>query len=84
MTRLVLHIEALVLRGVQRQDRATLADSLRQELAHALTAPDAAARLAGRGSIDRLHVPTVRVENAASPARLAQAVARGIGRGLQS
>jgi hypothetical protein len=84
MTRVVLHIQELVLRGVQRQDRATMASSLRQELAHALTAPDVAARLAGRGAIDRLRVPTVRVANAASPARLARAVARGIGRELTS
>jgi hypothetical protein len=84
VTRIVLHVDELVLRDVRRQDRAAIADSLRRELAHVLRTPGAAEQLSARGAVDRLHVPAVQISTAASPARLGRAVARGIGRGLTS
>jgi hypothetical protein len=84
MRQIVLHVDELRLRGVRRQDRLAIANSLCRELTQALAAPDAVVRLSGRGAVDRLHVPTVHIADATSPAHLGQAVARGIGRELRS
>lgn len=47
--RVVLHIDRLVLRGVDPGDAAAVADALRAELATLLT-PDAGAAMAAQGS----------------------------------
>jgi hypothetical protein len=84
VTRIVLHVDTLVLRGFHRGDRAAIAASLGAELARALGGPDGASRLARRRDVDRVHVPVLRVPAAATPARVARLVARGIGQGLRS
>jgi hypothetical protein len=83
MSRIVLHVDALLLRGVRRQDRAAVAEAIRGELARVLQGPGMAARLRQRALVDRLHVPAVRIAAGGAPA-MGRAVARGIGRGLTS
>jgi hypothetical protein len=84
MTRIVLHVDRLLLRGVRSEDRAAIADALRGGLAQQFSRPDAAAQLSERGDVERVHAPIVRVPANATPALIGRAVARGIGRGVTS
>lgn len=84
MTRVVVHIDRLVLKGFPPEHRAALAEGLRQELGRLFTEPDAARQLASRGDVGRLQVSDVRVSAAAVPANVGTQAARGIARGIKS
>jgi hypothetical protein len=80
MTRVIVHIERLVLKGFRPGDRHAVAQGLQAELARVLSARDAASRLRGMGDVPRLQVGGVAVEKGASPQRVGEGVAQGIGR----
>ncbi len=75
--RVVLHIDRLVLRGVDPADAAAVALALRTELG-SLLAPDAGAALAAQGSVAVRRVPQLSLAPGADPAALGRAVAAGI------
>lgn len=54
VTRIVVHIDRLILRGVPSTSRQAIGDALRNELARALAVPDAVARATMLGSRARL------------------------------
>jgi len=58
MTRIVIHVDRLVLSGFAPEDRAAIAAGLQQELARMLAAPGAAERLAGLGNLATLRIDT--------------------------
>ena len=78
MTRIVLHIDRLVLDGVDRSDAAAVADGLRRELRRLLSDPALTDGFAH--SIDRLDLGRRPVANA-SGRSLGHALARAIVRG---
>jgi len=80
MTRVIVHIERLVLKGFRRGDRHAVAQGLQVELERALSGRDAASRLRGLGDVPRLQVGAVPLEQGASPQRVGEGVAQGIGR----
>ena len=84
MTRVVVHIDSLVLKGFARQDRQALAEGLRQELGRLFAAPDAAQGLTARGDVGQLKVGGVRVSPNAVPANVGTLAARGIAREIKS
>jgi hypothetical protein len=84
MTRVVLHIDRLVLTGFPQQDRQALAEGLRQELGRLFAEPDVAQGLAARGDVGRLEVSGIRVRQDAAPANVGAQAARGIVRGIGS
>lgn len=87
MTRVLVHIERLVLQGFAPEDRHGVAQGLQAELARRLSAGDAASRLRALGAlgdVPRLPVPAVTLPQGASPQRVGQGVARGIGREIGS
>jgi hypothetical protein len=71
-----LHIDRLLLRGIEPGRRAVLAASLEAELTQLLGAPGALAALAPGRSVDRSDGGTVRLGVAPRPANLANAIAR--------
>jgi hypothetical protein len=84
MTRIVVHVGQLVLRGFEQGDRHRIAADLQGELGRLLADPEAARRLASLS-----HVPGIRVgrDNAAAGGKAerpgisaAMAVARGLSR----
>ncbi len=83
MTRVVVHIDRLVLKGFPPEDRQALAEGLRQELGRLFAAPDAAQGLAARGDAGRLRVSGVRVGATAAPGHVGTQAARGIVRGMK-
>jgi hypothetical protein len=81
VTRVVVHIDRLVLRGYAHEDRHAIAASLQQELTERLSRPGAVERLGalegGGPRIGRAAV-TVRLGADTRAAGIGRAVARGI------
>ena len=82
MTRVVFHIDRLVLKGFQPQDRHAIALGLQEELGRAFAAPGAASGLTALGHVSRLQLCGVPVEHGATPRHVGHSVARGIGKEL--
>jgi hypothetical protein len=80
MTRLILHIDRLVLNGVRPEDRTAVAEALRAELQRQLASPQAVRRFISAGGAPRLDVGEVRLAIGAMPAEVGAAVAQGIAR----
>jgi hypothetical protein len=78
MSRLVLHIDRLVLRGIDRADAAAVAAGLELELRRQLTRAGAEAPLVTGGDRPRVRVGEVRVAGGSHAAATGRAVARGI------
>lgn len=60
MSRVVVHIERLVLEGFAPDERAAIAAGLQQELGRLLQTPEAARQLAALGHVAALRVAPVR------------------------
>jgi hypothetical protein len=84
MKRVVVHVDRLVLKGFQHQDRQALADGLRAELGRLFADPHTARTLVAQGNLAHLSVGKVRVAPNAGPARLGAQAARGIAREIKS
>ncbi|NDP63661.1 hypothetical protein [Polaromonas sp.] len=80
MTRVIVHIDCLVLRGFRPEDRHAVGQGLQAELERVLSGRDAASRLRGMGDVPRMQVSGVPAEKGASPQRVGEGVAQGIGR----
>lgn len=78
MTRVVVHIERLVLKGFQRPDRHAIARGLEMELARVFSERDGVSRLRNLGDVPRMKVGGAPVEQHVLPQRVGQSVAQGI------
>jgi len=76
MTRLVVHIDRLVLHGVAPSQRAAVAQALQEELQRQLADPATLQRWARMESQPRLQVPPIPAPKAAEAATLGIAMAR--------
>ncbi len=83
MRRVVLHIERLVLRGINRADATAVAAALDTELRSLFGTPDATRVLTGRTDVDRLSTGPLRVPPGGGAAVLGSAVANRIVRGMK-
>jgi hypothetical protein len=79
MTRVVVHIDRLVLTGFRREDRHAIAAGLQEELGRAFADPAAVSRLASLRDVPRLHVSSVPIDHGTKPQHVGESVARGIG-----
>jgi len=82
MTRVVLHIDRLVLRGVDRADAAAVSAGLKGQLQHLLVGPDAARALAAAGNAYRVKAGEVRIARHRGATAMGRAVASSIVRGV--
>ena len=80
MSRIVLHIDRLVLRGIDPNDADAFAVALQEELRDQLKHPDTASRL-DHSHRSRLHVGAAAVERTDTPT-MAQAIAGKIAGGI--
>lgn len=78
MTRLVIHIDKLVLRGIDRSDAAAVAAGVQAELQRLLAEPGAASTLIEGGDRYRLKAGTIQSAPATGGRALGQAIAGGI------
>jgi hypothetical protein len=86
MTRLVVHIDRLVLHGVAPSQRMAVAQALQQELQRQLAEPGALERWAGLSSRPRLDVaplPSAALQPAPAGAALGSALARHLAQAVR-
>ena len=80
MTRVVVHIDRLVLKGFRLEDRYALAAGLQQELGRVFADREAVSLLRAVGDVSRLQVSAVPIEQGSRPQRVGGNVAQGIGK----
>jgi hypothetical protein len=78
MSRLVVHVEALILRGVRPEDRQAVSAGIQKELSTLLSAPGAGARLARVGNLQAVAAGEVAVIGGSKPEQIGAAAARGV------
>lgn len=78
MTRVIVHIDRLVLRGVDRADAAGLARSLEAEMQRLMTTPGVAQGLAAQGDTPRVRAGRVQVGHGDTGRAAAGAIVRGL------
>ena len=83
MTRVIVHIERLVLAGLRTEDRHRITSGLQDELGRLLGSRQALARLGSAGDRPQLKVAGVVLAPGATARQIGGQLARGIGRGLQ-
>ncbi len=81
MTRVVVHIDKLVLRGVDRSDATVLSDTIQSELGRLLGTPSGMAALVSQG--DRQRVQLGKVTPVTGPNAVGCAIASRIAGGKQ-
>lgn len=80
MTRVVVHIERLVLQGFRPPDGEAIAAGLQAELSRTLAGPAAARNLIAMGSVPRLQLPALAIDHRMTSQRVGERVGHGIGR----
>ena len=83
MTRVIVHIDRLVLSGFRAEDRHAIAAGLLQQLGQILALRDTVFVLKDGGDSGRLQVGGVHIEHGLKPQRVGENVARGIGKEIK-
>ena len=83
MKRIVLHIDKLVLKDFQHEDRQAIAEGLQQELTRLFSDPQTAQQLTANGDIAQLRLGNIQVNHGAKPQQVGLQVAQGIGKGIK-
>ena len=79
MTRVIVHIDRLVLQGFRREDRVAIAEGLQRELAVVLGSESAVRALREGGDVPQMRVDAVQVADGQRGERVGESVARRIG-----
>lgn len=80
MSRVVVHIDRLVLQGFRAHDRHQIAAGLQQELGRVFAGREAVSRLRATGDMSGLKVGDVRITQRSTPKRIGEAVGQRIGK----
>lgn len=83
MKRVIVHIDSLVLRGFNHEDRHAIAAGLQQELSQLFADPHAAQQLTVKGDVSRLRVGSINISPGSKPQGIGLEAARGIGREMK-
>ena len=83
MKRVIVHIDSLVLRGFNHEDRHAIAAGLQQELTQLFAEPQTAQSLMDRDNVSRLRVGSITINQGSKPQQVGVEAARGIGRGMK-
>jgi hypothetical protein len=78
MTRVVLHIDKLVLKGLQREDAADITAGLERELRARLSGSDATRLFPGDARFGRLHAGEIRLSADTQTENIGRALAERI------
>jgi hypothetical protein len=82
VTRIVLHIDRLVLNGFAAEHRDAVTHGLRAELGRLLAEPAMAERLGTVGNVERVRTSNARIAQDAEPRTAGTSVARAIVNGV--
>ena len=83
MTRVILHIDRLVLKGFNHEDRYAIAAGLQQELTQLFAEPQTVQSLTDRGDVSRLRIGNININQGSKPQQVGVEAARGIGRQMK-
>ena len=83
MSRIMLHIERLVLRGIDPRDTEALSRAVQSELRRLLAEPGSAAALSASGNRARLTSASLLLPVSGNDRALGRAIATGVARGLR-
>ena len=83
MTRVIVHIDRLVLSGFRHEDRHAIAAGLQQQLGHVFADRETLALVRDGGDAARLQVGGVHIEHGLKPQRIGESVAQGIGKEIK-
>jgi hypothetical protein len=84
MKRVIVHIDRLVLRGFDHEDRHAIAAGLQQELARLFAEPHAAQQLTARGDVSRMRVGSININPGSKPQGVGVDAARRIGQEMKT
>lgn len=84
MTRVIVHIDRLVLKGFRPEDRHAIAEGLRQELGRALGEAGMAERLGGRGDLPSLRLAPLSLKPQAPMGDVGQQLGKHISKEIGS
>lgn len=84
MTRVVLHIDQLILRGFERADAAAVSAGVQKQLKSMLIEPNAPASLTSGGDRFRIKAGTAQVEQAGGAPGIGRSIGRQIVKGMSS
>jgi hypothetical protein len=82
MTRVVVHIDRLVVTGFGNEHAHAVGDAMCGELARLLTEPTAGERLASLGHLSRLDAGRINLAQGVTPQRLGICTGRAIAKGM--
>ena len=80
MTRIIVHIDSLLLRGFPQEDRQALAAGLQQELERLLATPQAAQRVSGASDASRLRIAAATLSHGLKPQSAGRRIGHLIGK----
>lgn len=83
MTRVIVHIDRLVLNGFRREHRHAIAAGLEQELGRVFADREAVSVLRNMGDPSRMQVNGVQFEQGAKPQQVGEQLAQGIGKEIR-
>ena len=83
MKRVIVHIDSLVLKGFNHEDRHAIAAGLQQELTQLFAEPQTTQALADRGDVSRLKVGSIIINQGSKPQQVGVDAARAIGRDMK-
>lgn len=83
MSRVIVHIDRLVLRGFRVEDRHRIAAGLQQELEQVLANRVGNSQWNAIGNAPSLKVSGLRIANRSTPQRIGETVGHGIGKELR-
>jgi hypothetical protein len=83
MTRVVVHIDRLVLNGFRPEDRHAITAGLQHELGRVFADREAVSLLRAMGDVSRLQVGGVPIEPGSKPQRVGESAAQGIGKEMK-
>ena len=78
MKRVIVHIDSLVLKGFNHEDRHAIAAGLQRELTQLFAQPQTAQTLTDRGDVSRLKIGNITINQGSKPQQVGVEAARGI------
>lgn len=83
MSRVIVHIDRLVLTGFRQEDRGAISAGLQDELGRFFADSDAVSRVRAMSDVPRLQIGGVRIDHGAGARGIGESVAQHIGREIK-
>jgi hypothetical protein len=82
MSRVIVHVDSLVLKHFRHEDQYDVAAGLWEELARVFADPMVIQQMTAKGDVSQLNVDKLRIDQGTKPQCVGVEAARGVGRGI--